>query len=270
MNKFIALTFALFCQSIFAFEVIDNPYNGGIKVIDFQTNLANPKAFFYGNQVLVQKVKDNHFQAIIGIPLSAKKGYHNLIIKDFGERNTSFEVFEKEYKKQYITLKGKKKKYVDLNKKQIARIVKEKKILQKAKDIFSEKILADDFVMPTTGTTTGVFGSQRFFNNKPRRPHSGIDIANKTGTNIKAITSGRVILTGDFYFNGKTILIDHGQGFMSVYVHLDKILVQNGDNVKTGGLIAKMGATGRATGPHLHFGTYLNNVVINPEVFYAK
>ena len=147
-----------------------------------------------------------------------------------------------------------------------------KQLLQDAKNIFSEKVLLenDAFIIPAIGTKTGVFGSQRFFNNKPRRPHSGVDYANAIGTDIKAFASGRVVLVGDFYFNGKTILIDHGQGLMSIYIHLNDIKVKTGERVQQGLVIGKMGASGRATGPHLHFGVYLNGVAVNPEVFYDK
>lgn len=270
MNKFILLL--VLCNNLFATDLsfLEHPVNGGIKVIDFETNLSNPKAFFYGNQVLVNKVKNNHFQAIVGIPTGASIGTHSVVIKAFSEKTINFKISDARYTKQYITLTGKKKKFVDLNNNQIDRVIKEKKQLQQAKNTFSEALLFDKFIKPTTGIKTGVFGSQRFFNNKPRRPHSGVDYANKVGTNILAFSSGKVILTGDFYFNGKAVFIDHGQGLLSVYIHLDKILVNAGDMVKTGDTIAKMGQTGRATGPHLHFGIYLNKVVVNPEVFYEQ
>jgi hypothetical protein len=270
-NNFIFLLLLLAINTAFAFnKTMEHPVNGGIKIIDFYTNFSTPKAYFYDIPVLVQKVRENHFQAVVGIPHGARIGTHSITIQDFSTRTIDFSIHQAHYDTQYITLTGKKKKFVDLNKKQINRVITEKKLLQQAKQIFSKQLLFDTFITPTVGIKTGVFGSQRFFNNKPRKPHSGIDYANNIGTDINAFSSGEVILTGDFYFNGGTIFIDHGQGFISVYVHLNEILVQIGDKVTTGETIATMGASGRATGPHLHFGIYLNQVAVNPELLYAK
>ena len=264
MNKFLILLFIF--TSSFAFEVRENSVPGGIKIINFQTNFTNPEVYFYKNKVYIKKLSNNKFQAIIGIPLNAKVGIHQITIKDFGLRKVNFKVNKHKYLEQRITLKKKKEKYITPSKKHITRIVAEAKILKSAKIIFSNLTIKKNFISPTTGIQTGVFGSRRFFNNQPRRPHSGIDIANKLNTDIKSINDGKVILTGNYYFNGKTIFIDHGKGLISVYIHLNNILISQGDSLKKGDIIGKMGKTGRATGVHLHYGILLNQVVINPSL----
>lgn len=126
------------------------------------------------------------------------------------------------------------------------------------------------FIWPVKGRISGVFGSQRILNGKPRRPHNGIDIAAKKGTPVIASADGTIALVHeDMFFSGKTVMIDHGHGLSSVYIHMDKITVKDGARVRQGDQIGTIGMTGRATGPHLHWGVTLFKVPLDPKIIVA-
>jgi len=126
----------------------------------------------------------------------------------------------------------------------------------------------EGFIWPAEGWITGIYGSQRILNGHPRRPHMGVDIAAPTGTPIYAPAAGEVTLAEDMELSGKTLFVDHGYGLRSDFMHLDEMLVAQGDRVEKGQLIAKMGATGRATGPHLHWGMSWFNVRLDPALMF--
>lgn len=122
-----------------------------------------------------------------------------------------------------------------------------------------------NFILPAKGRISGVYGSQRILNNKPRSPHNGIDIAAKEGTNIFAPSSGIVkLIDRNMFFTGKTVIIDHGMGLISIFAHLSKIDVKENEILEKGEKIGQIGMTGRATGPHLHWGMYLENKTVDP------
>lgn len=130
-----------------------------------------------------------------------------------------------------------------------------------------KKVFGEGFIQPTDGVVSGIFGSQRFFNGKARRPHYGLDIANKEGTAIIAPADGTVRFTHpDMFFNGKTLVLYHGQGVFSSFVHLHEILVEEGQQVKRGDIIAAIGATGRVTGPHLHWSVKYKGIPVDPAL----
>ncbi len=122
----------------------------------------------------------------------------------------------------------------------------------------------EPFTRPVQGSVSSAFGLRRFFNDQPRAPHRGVDLRGAEGTPIQAFSSGEVVLAGDHYFAGRSIYIDHGLGVVTQYIHLSEILVQEGDNVVAGQIIGKVGATGRVTGPHLHFGLSVLGMWVDP------
>ncbi|WP_233487248.1 peptidoglycan DD-metalloendopeptidase family protein [Candidatus Thioglobus autotrophicus] len=268
MKKIKLLLLLLLPLTVMANLTIKNtPVPGGVAVVDFYTNHSNPKAFYSQVPVYIQHLNDTHWQALIGIPLLAKTGDKQLTIKDFSTRQITFKVGEHAYQEQHITLSGKNKKYVNPNLSHMDRIKQERPILSKARKTFSDASIQESaFMRPVPGVTTSPFGFKRFYNGQARRPHTGLDYAGETGANIKASASGKVIISDEFFFNGNTVFIDHGQGLISVYIHLNKRLVEAGQIVKQGDIIGTIGQTGRATGPHLHFGIYLNQTVINPNL----
>jgi murein DD-endopeptidase MepM/ murein hydrolase activator NlpD len=123
------------------------------------------------------------------------------------------------------------------------------------------------FDKPVNGPLSSPFGLRRFFNGEERNPHSGLDFAAKTGTPIKTPAAGKVILTGNYFFNGKTVFVDHGQGLISMFCHLSQIDVTVGDELSRGAVLGKVGSTGRATGPHLHWNVSLNDARVDPSIF---
>ncbi|WP_343560343.1 M23 family metallopeptidase [Kiloniella sp. b19] len=125
---------------------------------------------------------------------------------------------------------------------------------------------ADAFIWPAKGVISGVYGSQRFFNGEPRRPHFGVDIAAPTGTPVYAPAGGKVTLVRDLYFSGWTVILDHGHGLSSSFLHLEKASVEVGQELKQGDLLGLMGATGRVTGPHLDWRMNWYSQRVDPAV----
>lgn len=148
-----------------------------------------------------------------------------------------------------------------------AEILREQKDVRKSLTVMQAgDFWREGFIEPVKGRISGHFGNQRVFNGTPKSPHSGTDIAAPEGTPVKASGSGKVILSGkDYFYTGNMVIIDHGQGLQTIYAHLKEAKVKEGEMVKQGDIIGLVGKTGRATGPHLHWGASLNNVRFRPH-----
>lgn len=239
---------------------------GGIALIEVGKSSLDgtpPTIRFNKKRVLVTEHQGN-WVAVVGIPLSAKQGKNTV---DAGKtKSFPFLVEDKKYPAQYLTIKN--KRMVNPNPDDLKRIKRERTVLSRALSTWSDNpAVSTDFILPAEGRLSSPFGLRRFFNNQPRNPHSGLDIAAPTGTPIKSPQSGTVINTGDYFFNGNTVLVDHGQGLISGYFHMDKIDVQAGQLVNQGDILGTIGSTGRVTGPHLHWNIYLNGTKVNPALF---
>jgi murein DD-endopeptidase MepM/ murein hydrolase activator NlpD len=150
---------------------------------------------------------------------------------------------------------------------QLERIARERKIIDTALGTFRDQPIDNvTLASPVTGPRSSSFGLRRFYNDEPRSPHKGMDIAAPQGTDITAPRDGLVSATGDFFFNGNTVILDHGQGLITMYCHLQRIDVEDGETLDAGTLLGTVGSTGRVTGPHLHFGVYLNGTAVDPAL----
>jgi murein DD-endopeptidase MepM/ murein hydrolase activator NlpD len=244
-----------------------SPVPGGIAVIAVgPDSTAAPLVTFQGQRVLVAR-HNSAWQAVVGLPLGLQPGKQELMIADRGAtRALAFQVSPKHYVAQYLTLADRRQ--VDPSADDLKRIAREQDIINRTFSAWSEPGPDDlRFDLPAPGRFSSAFGLRRFFNNQPRQPHSGLDIAAPAGTPVTAPAAGSVIETGNYFFNGNTVFIDHGQGLVSMYNHLSRIEVQKGARVTRGQRIGAIGKTGRVTGAHLHWTVSLNNARVDPMLF---
>ena len=214
--------------------------------------------------------------AVVGIPLAAQPGDAFISVQapggrqgDGGARQLHFNVAPKQYKEQHLKVAPGK---VDLSPEDQARYERERDHQANVMATFTEQpagraLASLRMQAPVPGRRSSSFGLRRVFNGQPRNPHGGMDIAAATGTPIVAPLAGRVIDVGDYFFSGGTVWLDHGQGLLTVYAHLSSVDVRVGDVVKAGNAFCKVGATGRVTGPHLHWGVMLNRALVDPALF---
>lgn len=206
--------------------------------------------------------------AVVGIPLSATPGTHSVSVAGEGApRALSYQVRDKKYTEQRLKVSPK---TVDLSPEDQARYERERAHQQTVMALFSElSARSGDLRMrqPVPGRRSSSFGLRRVFNGQARNPHSGMDIAAATGTSVVAPLPGKVVDVGDYFFNGGTVWLDHGGGLLSMYCHLSSVQCKPGDALDTGEAFCKVGATGRVTGPHLHWGVMLNRSMVDPALF---
>lgn len=251
----------------FMARTLHQPVPGGVAVVPLGQSERAPAAQYEGAPVMVVKDSDGAWVAIIGIDLKAKPGLRELAITGAeGPRRLTFDVAHKEYASQHIRLKN--RSHVNPDPEQLKRYEREHAEQMDAYARFRKagpsNVLLDP---PVQGRTSSPFGLRRFFNGEERNAHSGLDFAVARGTPVKAPADGVVTVVGDYFFNGRTVFVDHGQGFITMYCHLDSVSVAKGQEVKRGEVLGKVGATGRATGPHLHWNVSLNGNRVDPVIF---
>ena len=241
---------------------------GGIARLPLGPSLTRPVARTGEVPVLVLG-DEAEWVALVGIALSAPLGAAAISVTQdgAGTRQVGYTVAAKKYAEQRLNVAPG---TVDLSPENEARYQRERAHQATVMATFSEPAPGADslrMALPVAGRRSSSFGLRRVFNGKARNPHSGMDIAAATGTPIAAPLDGRVIDTGDYFFNGNTVWLDHGGGLLSLYCHLSEISVKTGDQLKPGDALGAVGATGRVTGPHLHWGVMLNRTMVNPALF---
>jgi murein DD-endopeptidase MepM/ murein hydrolase activator NlpD len=243
-----------------------SPVPGGVARIALGALDASPRARVGTDRVLVAR-EGGEWVALVGIPLAAKAGSKMRVEV---ERAGTIERFEivvapKQYAAQHLKVPPGQ---VDLSPEDLARYERERVHLAAVLRTFTDAAPATlAMLQPVPGPRSGTFGLRRYFNGQPRSPHSGMDIAAPAGTPVVAANAGRAIDAGDYFFSGRTVVLDHGQGLLTLYSHLSAIEMNVGGQAAAGEPIGKVGATGRVTGPHLHFSVYLNSVAVDPALF---
>ncbi len=225
-------------------------------------------AVFEDQQVQLAATDDGWF-ALLGVDLDVKPGTYAVQLSYKFQNSATesealtLEVLPKDYPTTKLEVSPK---YVELSEENKARSGNDRKqIWQAYQETNVLPYWSEDFIIPIPGVEGGRnFGHRRVFNEQPRSPHSGADLRAAMGTKILAANSGKVLLTGDFFFNGQAVFIDHGMGVLTMYLHLSEILVEDGQMVDRGDLIGLAGATGRVTGPHLHWGAKVGGARVDP------
>lgn len=246
------------------------PVPGGIAKVDLGSGDAAPSARLGESRVLVMREGGRWF-AIVGIALAAEPG--SVLVVDVehpgGTRGTyEIPIGTKQYREQHLKVPAERD---DLSPEMLEQFERERARLAQLLRTFSEPPPATlAMVPPARGRRTGSFGLRRYINGVARSPHSGLDIAAPSGTPVVAAAPGRVIDRGTYFFLGETVMLDHGHGLLSLYSHLRRGFPQVGETVAATSPIGEVGATGRATGPHLHFAVYLNGVAVDPALFLRR
>jgi len=219
---------------------------------------------FLGRDLGLVRGRDGCFYGVVAAGLKTPPGRHTLRVRAGGRQLAAarLKVVPGRYGVRRITVS---KKFMRLSPDQIARWKRETALIKAVYNRFTPRPLwSGGFIRPLDSVVVGPFGRRSIINGQERSPHGGVDLRGKTGTPVKAPAGGRVALVLDTFFGGNTILIDHGQGLVSVYMHLSAVLVKKGQRVHQGQVIGRVGATGRVTGPHLHFGMVLRGLKIDP------
>jgi murein DD-endopeptidase MepM/ murein hydrolase activator NlpD len=299
----VAAVLAQLCLSLFSLTLLPSaqatpltlqslhqPVPGGVAIVALpSTNSTPPKVTFLQKPVLVVAGQEQRWVAVVGLPLDLPIQTQVLIVteqqvnsesksgikdKRYREqqpttREIKFEVNDKKYREQRITVSN--SRHVNPLPDDMIRITRELELQNSAYRQFSPNVPSNVLLdRPVKGPLSSPFGLKRFFNGEPRAPHSGLDFAVPTGTPVAAPAAGKVILTGDYFFNGNTVFLDHGQGLITMYCHLSVIDVKVGDTLARGQVLGKVGATGRVTGAHLHWNVSLNDARVDPAIFIGQ
>ncbi len=247
-----------------------NTPGGMIKIsIEDREKVESCAISFLGRKYFMGKDSGlGNFISLIGLDLALKEGSYpiEIFLKPSGRNwehiSTEIQVGERLFPEKRLWVE---ERFVTPPPEVQERIEMEAAMLRTIFLIFSPSWLGEgEFILPCKGKLVENFGERRIFNNKPRSPHSGVDITAPVGTVVLASNSGKVVLSSELYFAGKTVIIDHGLGLFTLYCHFSRLRVRRGDLVKKGEVIGEVGATGRVTGAHLHWGARVLESRIDP------
>ena len=247
---------------------VDERVPGGVAVVELSVNGSTAPSVDMGGKRMMVVRHDGRWYAVAGIPLDSPSGQKTLTVKDGDAAPVQepFVVAPKEYPVQSLTIQN--PDMVNPTPAQQRRIAREAEHLDKVVNRWRKTAIPGvDFIWPASGPETSAFGVKRVLNGEPRSPHGGIDIGAPLGTPLYAPAGAVVADVGRYYFCGKTLTLDMGQGLFSVFCHMSIIKVSPGQRVKQGQLVGKIGATGRTTGPNLHWTVRLNGTVVDPHAF---
>jgi murein DD-endopeptidase MepM/ murein hydrolase activator NlpD len=245
---------------------------GGVAIIQLGDGPEAPGEVFCNEHRAPVLSGPDGWVALVGIPLDTKPGAQAAQFLQTGEskrRPLEFTVVSKKYAEQHLKVAN--KRHVNPEPDDLERIDRERTRIDAALGTYTAGRVPElRMRAPIPGERSSSFGLRRFFNGEPRNPHSGMDIAAPAGTPILAPSPGRVLDAGDFFFNGNTVFLDHGEGVVTMYCHLSRIDVKAGDELDAGAVLGLVGATGRVTGPHLHWGIAVNRAMVDPALFLEK
>jgi hypothetical protein len=242
---------------------------GGIFVTPIDAPANQPPVVTYDGKRAMVLRSDDRWVAVVGLPLAITPGHASIQVQaaDAPAVPIQFDVVDKQYSVQSLKVAPGK---VDLAPQDVERSEKDSVRIHAALATYSvEPPVTLRLLQPVPGVRSSSYGLRRVFNNQSRNPHSGMDIAAPTGTPVKASGDGRVLDAANFFFSGNAVIVDHGQGLITMYCHLSQIGVKIGDHLKRGDVLGKVGATGRVTGPHLHWAVALNQTLVDPALFLA-
>jgi murein DD-endopeptidase MepM/ murein hydrolase activator NlpD len=256
----------LFSPASWALDVTLRPdvlRQGDILLIRVGISKGDIQGSFLDREIHFFKTESGDFMALAGIDMKTTPGEYTLTVLNNNKKvlERSIKILSVSFGVQRLTLPKEK---VDLSPEILNRVRIDQARIADLLSAINEKLWKGKFIMPVNGNITGAFGIRRIINEEEKSPHSGIDIKANEGTPIAAPNNGRVALVDDQFFGGKTIVLDHGYGIYSVFHHLSRIIVSEGQSVKKGDVIGHVGSTGRATGPNLHWGIRLQGERINP------
>jgi murein DD-endopeptidase MepM/ murein hydrolase activator NlpD len=242
---------------------------GGIAIIELATGKQPPEVRYLGHRTLVMRDpnKPNTWITVVGIPLSTQPGVQSVeVITANQQFSKTFTVKSKKYPTEKLKIKDQRKVTPSPEDYEIISAQYLETINTYAK-WHAANLDSLTLTLPVKGRKSSPFGLTRIMNNIAKDPHSGLDIAAATGTKITCPRHGRVLNIGNFFYSGNMVFIDHGQGFITSYCHLDSITVEKGQILKAGDVIGTVGKTGRVTGPHLHWSVSLNGARVDPLLF---